>query len=260
MIEIPTPKIKRTSAKKLSNAEIDMLTLYGVEPGECSHRKGETQGEYIERFLTDAPDLLIICEGNATMVAAVFEDTFDNVQTLIDSDAKLRSAQEKGVVVREARESMGRDAALAIKEHALLKLKEEHGRITHSDDWPEDPELFFAELLEILPEALRDYNGSVIQMSEPLSATIEELEAVVASSEKLQRLQRICMTKDEAAAEANFAEKAATGPAAGAHKFLTNRQPEKYGDKSTVDYKNVGFEVPPQGPPPSALSPKKEKE
>jgi hypothetical protein len=239
---------------------MDMLTLYGVTPGEYSHRKNESQGEYIDRFMRDAPNILIISEGNATVVAAVFEDTFDNVQTLIDSSPLLRAAQEKGVVIRETRESMGRDAALAIKEHALLKLKEEHGRITHSDDWPEDPELFHGELLEILPEALRDYNGSVIQMSEPLSATIEEIDSVIASSEKLQRLQKICMTKDEAAAEANFAEKAATGPAAGAHKFLSNRQPERYGDKSTVDYRNVGFDVPPSGPPPNALRVKKEKE
>ena len=239
---------------------MDLLTLHGIQSGSLRRRAGETTEDLMDRIDREGADILIIGEGSIPLMCAVFDQGYDVIETLIDSSGQLQEAKEKGDQIMQIRETESREAALALKEFALRKLKDEHRRITHSDDWPTDPELFHVELLALLPDALRDYNGSVIQMSEPLSATVDEIESVIAGSEILQRLQMICMTKDDAAAEANFAEKAATGPAAGALSFLKNRQSDKYGDKSTIDYKNVGFDVPPPGPPPNALFTKKEKE
>lgn len=252
------PKNSYVAAKQLSRAEMNILTEFGIETGEYAHRPEETQDEFIQRFLQDAPAIFIAGEGSAMLVAAVFDTTHDNVQTFIDGFDHIRKAQEKGLEIRATREQVGRSAAIAIREYTLERLKDESGRVAHGDDWPTDPESFHVELKALLPQALRDYGGSVIQMSMPLSVTVSEIEQVIASDTKLQRLQMICMTKDEAAAERNFAEKAATGPAAGAHKFLSNRQPDKYGDKQQIDIKNVGFQPPPSGPPPSVLTGKKD--
>ena len=236
------------------------MTVCDLNVGGLRRRPGEDTESLLERIERDAGEILIQAEGSIPIVCAVFDQPEDVIQTLIDSSDDLQAAMEKGLQIRELRDRESRDAAVALKEFALRKLKEERRLITHEDNWPEDPKLFHMELVAILPQALEDYNGSVIQMAAPLNCTVEELENAIASDKKLQRKQLICLTKDEAAAEANFAEKAATGPAAGAHKFLTNRQPEKYGDKSQIDVKNIGFDVPPSGFGASILDRKKEDE
>lgn len=254
------PRTRRASAKKLSDYEMDFLTRYNLAPGCKRRRAGENMEDLLDRIKVEAVEILIMTEGSIGATAAVFDQPRSTIQTMIDVSDDLDDALEKGLEIARIREKESRDAALALKDFALKKLKEEPRLVTHDDNWPEDPELFHEELKKLLPRALEDYGGSVIQMSMPLSVTTSEIEAVIASDTTLQRKQMICMTKDDAAAEANFAEKAATGPAAGAFKFLSNRQPDKYSDKQQIDVKNVGFQPPPPGPPPNALFPKKDEE
>ena len=242
---MPGPATKRVAARQLSNYEMDFLTKWGIAVGSRRRRAGETTDQLMDRIEAEAGEILLMTEGSVPAVCAVFDQPHASIETLIAASDDLQMALEKGEDIAALRVEQGREAAVALKEFALRKLKEEHRRVTHEDNWPTDPKMFHVELLSLLPQALRDYGGSVIQMSEPLSATTSEIEAIIASDESLQRLQMICLTKDDAAAEANFAEKAATGPAAGAHKFLTNRQPEKYGDVSKHEIKNVGFDPPP---------------
>lgn len=243
---MPGPKTKRVAARQLSHYEMDFLTKWGIHPGAKRRRAGESTEDLLDRIEIEARDILIMTEGSVPAVCAVFDQPHETIETLIAASDALHEALEKGEQIARLRIEEGLEAAKALQEFALKKLKEENRLTTHGDDWPRDPEMFHVELKAIIPQALRDYGGSVIQMSEPLSATISEIETIISADESLQRLQMICLTKDDAAAEANFAEKAATGPAAGAHKFLTNRQPDKYGDKSKVEVTNVGIGLPPE--------------
>ena len=239
---------------------MEFLTRWGVAVGSRRRKAGEGKEDHLDRVEAEAADILVLTEGSVEACCAVFDVPSATMEAIIAFSEDLQEAYEKGEEIAALRVSNGYDAAIALKDFALKKLKEEHRLVTHDDNWPTDPEMFHEELLALLPQALRDYGGSVIQMSEPLSATTSEIEAVIASDESLQRLQMICLTKDDAAAEANFAEKAATGPAAGAYKFLSNRQPDKYSDRSQVEVKNVGFEPPPEGAVKNALFTKKEPE
>lgn len=254
------PSTRRVAAKKLSDYEMDFLVRFNLAPGCKRRRAGESMEDLLDRIKTDAIEILIMTEGSVAATAAVFDQPMSTIQTMIDVSDDLDDALEKGLQIARLREQESRDAALALKDFALKKFREEPRLVTHADNWPIDPELFYVELKEILPQALEDYGGSVIQMSMPLSVTISEIEAVIASDTYLQRKQMICMTKDDAAAEANFAEKAATGPAAGAYKFLSNRQPDKYADKQQIEFKNTGFQPPPAGEPKNALFNKKDEE
>jgi hypothetical protein len=239
---------------------MEFLTRHGVGVGSRRRLTGEDETTFLHRIETEAADILIMTEGSLEACAVVFETPLSTIEPIVAFNEHLQEAADRGEEIKALRVSNGYDAAVALKDLLLKRLKDEPCRVTHDDDWPTDPEMFHVELLALLPQALRDYGGSVIQMSEPLSATTSEIEAIIASDESLQRLQMICLTKDDAAAEANFAEKAATGPAAGAHKFLTNRQPEKYGDVTKHEIKNVGFEPPPAGAVKNALFTKKEPE
>ena len=253
-------RTKRIAARQLSIHDMEFLAKWGVSVGSRRRRAGEDEQTHLSRVEAEAADILVLTEGSVSACCAVFDVPKASMEAIIAFSDELQEAFEKGEEIKALRVDSGYDAAEAVKEYALKKLKEEHRLVTHGDNWPTDPQMFHAELLAILPQALRDYGGSVIQMSEPLSATTSEIEAIIASDESLQRLQMICLTKDDAAAEANFAEKAATGPAAGAHKFLTNRQPDKYGDVTKHEIKNVGFEPPPEEARKNALFTKKEPE
>lgn len=221
------------------------MTLYDLKAGGLHRRVGETKDQLLDRIERDGGDILLIAEGSIPVLCAVFDQPHDVIETLVAASDSLQESLYKGQDIARLRLEESRDAAVALKEFMRRKLKEEHRRITHEDNWPEDAEEFHMELSAILPEALSDYSGSTIQMAAPLHCTIKEIENVIAGSDRLQRLQEIYMSKDEAAAEANFAEKAAIGTAAGAYKFLANRQPEKYSDKQQIDVKNVGFQPPP---------------
>ena len=243
---MPGPATRRVAAKKLSDFEADIMTLYDLKPGSLRRRAGETKDQLLDRIERDAGDVLLIAEGSVPVLCAVFDQPQDIIETLIAASDSLQEALFKGQDIARLRLEESRDAAVALKEFMRRKLKEEHRRITHDENWPEDPEAFHLELSAILPEALFDYNGSVIQMSAPLHVTIPEIESIIKDSPRLKRLQTIYMTKEDSLAEVNFAEKAATGPAAGAYRFLVNRQPEKYSDKQQIDLKTSGFAPPPK--------------
>jgi hypothetical protein len=107
--------------------------------------------------------------------------------------------------------------------------------------WPIDKKKRMTALKKVLPTALRDYDGQEAQISVALMITIEEIREAIASSEDLQRLYQMAQTVANSKVEANLYSLAKDSQNVSASKFWLINKSQDWSDKSTVDFKNVGF-------------------
>ena len=250
---MPGPKTRWAAAKKLSDVEVDLMSLYGYAAGSRAHAPGESGEDFAERLRHQVKEVLVAVEGSELATAAVFNTTPLVIETLIAGFDDVMEARNEGLAIRESRATESRDAVVVIKDLALKRLKEERHPVTHNFDWPDDPEMFHVELMEILPQAIRDYNGSIMQIQNALSLHQDRIEPVIAANKSLKEMQRVCLGGPIAEGERNVEQQIATGRIPEVLRFLAARYPEVYGNKQDINFKNVGFEPPPTGPVPNAL-------
>lgn len=242
---MPGPKTRWASAKKLSDAEIDLMSLYGYADKSRCHQPGESGLDFADRLRYEVMEVLIAVEGSELAASRIFGVQPLVVETLIAGFDDVMEARDEGLAIHETRNTESRDAVVVIKDLALARRKEARHPVTHNFDWPENPELFHMELMSILPQAIRDYNGSIVQIQDALSLDKDRIEPVIEADEKLKVMQKVCRNSPVAVGEATVESRLATGKIPEVLRFLAARYPEVYGNKQDVNFRNVGFAPPP---------------
>lgn len=253
----------RKAATQAHDFDKILLEAYGLAVGCRAQAPDESNADFNERIYAEFGEIIAVCEGSIELAAIVFGMDDRLLHDIAGTNDVLKSQWRMANALETAREKRGEEAAADLKEELVRQASPDKYKYKRKKVWPKDPAARKKQITKALTElgAMRDYNGSTIQMASPMQLTPDELDAVIQSSPDLIRLQKIEQTRDDAAAERNLLSLAATGTSATAPmKVLTNRHPEKYSDKQQIDVKNTGFAPPtPDTTPKSVLFKEKEK-
>ena len=209
--------------------------MFGLEAGALGHKAGEDVNDFIDRMVTQLPEVLVKAEGSLEIAGAVFDCDVAVVKDLVKSHAIIDEARAEGIRIAVSRNKGDDDAANAAQSRALNHVRNVDNKL-RIDGLKGTEAQKAAQLEALLPRALTDYGGSETAIATALSLTVDEVSSAIAASPELEILQEKAFIARVGSIEDHLIELALTSQSPTAAIFvLKNLVPDKYSDKQQVE-------------------------
>ena len=144
-----------------------------------------------------------------------------------------------GDTKRKLRDRLDREAE-KFKRQMRDEAKGGAGLVTR-EKWPGEPKERLRQLKNVLPKAIRDYDGQEAQMSVALNIPMDEIRKAIDGDKELSLSLRHAQLVAVAKVEANAYRLARDSNNVAAVKLWLTNKTDNWHDKSSVEMRNVGF-------------------